>query len=219
MILYHGSKIMVDRPIYGHGKKWNDYGQGFYCTEDMELAREWACQTPEGGFVNSYEIDTDMLEIYEFDRKDIMSWLAVLLSNRMVRYSSPIERMTADYIIDNFGMDISDYDLIKGYRADDSYFTFARSFLANTITLQQLGMAMELGQLGWQVCIKSRKGFDMMRFTGAVAVAGEVYYPKRIKRDNVAREDFYRLLETNVKGGIFARDILDKEMTADELCL
>ena len=217
MILYHGSNVIVEEPLFGYGKKENDYGQGFYCTEDIELAREWACQSPDGGFVNCYYIDTDELKTFEFDSKDIISWLAVLISNRKVRYSSPIEKTFAEFIIRNYVTDLSEYDLIKGYRADDSYFTVARSFLANTRTVHQLGRAMESGQLGWQVCLKSRKSFELIRFIGSEPVDGGVYYSRWLKRDSMAREEYYRLLESDAKGGIYARDILDKEMMADEL--
>ncbi|MCR5673400.1 MAG: DUF3990 domain-containing protein [Lachnospiraceae bacterium] len=217
MILYHGSKIIVDKPLFRHGKRENDYGEGFYCTEDIELAREWACQNPAGGFVNCYEIDEDNLKIFEFDSKDIVIWLAVLLSNRKVRYSNPIEKKIGDYLIENLAIDLSKYDMIKGYRADDSYFAFVRSFLANTITIEQLGKAMELEELGWQICLKSRKSFELIRYAGCEPINGDEYYPKWIKRDSTAREGYYKLLESDVKSGIYARDILDKEMTADEL--
>ena len=43
MILYHGSDSIVKSPEYGKGKFYNDYGRGFYCTENKELAKEWAC--------------------------------------------------------------------------------------------------------------------------------------------------------------------------------
>ena len=217
MIIYHGSKVQVDEPLYGFGKRENDYGQGFYCTEDIELAKEWACQTPEGGFVNKYEIDIGSLEVFTFDDADIVSWLALLLLNRKVRYSSPLEKRIAEYIVREFAPDISGYDIIKGYRADDSYFTFIRSFLSNTISIEQLGNAMKLGQLGQQICLKSRKSFEAIRFIGSDPVDAEKYYSKWMERDVSARNDFYRLLESDAENGIFARDIVDKEMTADEL--
>ena len=37
--LYHGSDVIVGQPEYGKGKLNNDYGRGFYCTEDINLAR------------------------------------------------------------------------------------------------------------------------------------------------------------------------------------
>ena len=40
--LYHGSPERVEQPLLAKGKLTNDYGQGFYCTENLELAKEWA---------------------------------------------------------------------------------------------------------------------------------------------------------------------------------
>ena len=116
-------------------------------------------------------------------------------------------------------LDVSQYDVIKGYRADDSYFTIVRSFLSNTITLEQLGNAMKLGKLGFQICLKSRKSFDLIRYIGAEPVDGDIYNPKWLQRDYSARKDFYSMLESSTTNGIYARDILDKEMTAGELRL
>ena len=54
MILYHGSREIVEHPLYGMGSENNDYGQGFYCTESLELAKEWACPEIKDGFANPY---------------------------------------------------------------------------------------------------------------------------------------------------------------------
>ncbi len=43
MVLWHGSQKIIEVPQFGLGKVHNDYGQGFYCTESLDLAREWAC--------------------------------------------------------------------------------------------------------------------------------------------------------------------------------
>lgn len=45
--LYHGSRDISKKPVYGYGKKYNDYGLGFYCTEDINMAKEWQ-QQPTG---------------------------------------------------------------------------------------------------------------------------------------------------------------------------
>ena len=39
--IYHGSKDIIEKPKYGYGKRYNDYGLGFYCTDSIEMAKEW----------------------------------------------------------------------------------------------------------------------------------------------------------------------------------
>ena len=63
MILFHGSPNIITKPIFGYGNPNNDYGLGFYCSESIELAKEWACTTEEGGFANQYEFDMTGLNV------------------------------------------------------------------------------------------------------------------------------------------------------------
>ena len=42
MTVYHGSDKIIQVPRYGMGNIYNDYGQGFYCTEDKHEADLWA---------------------------------------------------------------------------------------------------------------------------------------------------------------------------------
>ena len=39
-ILFHGSDKVVERPSKKGGRLHNDFGQGFYCTPSLDLARE-----------------------------------------------------------------------------------------------------------------------------------------------------------------------------------
>ena len=211
MILYLGSNIIVNKPLFGYGKPYNDYGQGFYCTEDEELAKEWACSSPTGGFVSVYSLDTKGLNILRLNDKNILEWLAILIKNRQIRYSSPVEKQIADCIIEKFFLDYSSFDVITGYRADDSYFSFVRALLSNTISLEQLSDAMKLGNLGMQVFIQSQKAFDNLSFLESEPVFND-YYVKRVERSNKAREGYYRLLEKTVTSQTFARDILKREV-------
>ena len=89
MILYHGSNERIETPVFGKGKKYNDYGQGFYCTEHMELAKEWSCNEGVDGFANKYELDIDGLKILNLSSHEytILHWLALLLDNRRFRLS------------------------------------------------------------------------------------------------------------------------------------
>ncbi|MCR5343431.1 MAG: DUF3990 domain-containing protein [Butyrivibrio sp.] len=219
MTIYHGSTTIVDKPVYGYGRDDNDYGRGFYCTEDPELAREWAAVTDNGGFLNTYEIKVDGLKIVRLENPEyhILNWLAILLSNRKVRYSSPIEKRGAEYIIAHYMPVLEDADVLIGYRADDSYFSFSRAFLSNTITLEQLSHAMRYGDLGEQFVLMSERAFDSVKFIGATPVDGLIYAPKRLLRDNEARQAYQNLLEDEQISGMYLNEIMKKGISDDEL--
>ena len=142
-ILYHGSEYLIENPQFGKGSLHNDYGRGFYCTENIELAKEWACGKQTNGYANIYELDMSDLKCLNLNRKEynILNWLAILADNRTYWQNGSIAKETKKYIKDHFLLDISGYDVIIGYRADDSYFSFAQDFVSGLISLQKLSDA------------------------------------------------------------------------------
>ena len=94
MDIYHGSPLIIEVPEFGKGNPMNDYGLGFYCTEDIELAKEWACKTPKDGFANKYSIDKTELDILNLTSGDwhILNWLAILLENRSFEIGNPVAK-------------------------------------------------------------------------------------------------------------------------------
>lgn len=221
LILYHGSTEIIEQPVFGKGKAYNDYGQGFYCTEHLELAKEWACNENVDGYANRYEIETDGLNILKLssDQYTILNWLALLMLHRKGRLSTPVSRRGRDYLIEHFLPDFEGYDAIIGYRADDSYFSFARSFVSNEISLRQLALAMKLGKLGEQFVLKSEKAFEAIRFLDYTVADNTIYYAKRKTRDDEARAAYQREFEIEDLNGIFMRDIIREEMTPDDIRL
>lgn len=191
-LLFHGSESVVGRPIYGKGAKTNDYGRGFYCTGNMELAREWACTKGNDGYVNQYELDTSDLRILNLNDPEysVLNWLAILADNRTYWQNSSIAEEAKKYIKENFLIDISGYDVIRGYRADDSYFSFAQDFVMGTISLQKLSEAMRLGRLGDQIVLKSWKAFEIIEYKGNEPVNASEYYYKKMIRDREARRQY-----------------------------
>ncbi len=217
LILYHGSPHIVEKPVFGKGKSYNDYGRGFYCTEHIELAKEWACTEDIDGYANQYEIETDGLSILNLSSDDytILNWLAMLMLHRKGRLSTPIAKRGRAYLIENFLPDFQSYDAIVGYRADDSYFSFARAFVSNTISLKQLSNAMRLGKLGEQFMLKSPKAFDALKFKSYTVADNTIYYAKRKARDDEARAAYMKELESEDLDGIFMRDIIREEIKQD----
>ena len=214
--IYHGSTGIIEKPEYGKGNDRNDYGLGFYCTEDLELAKEWACSDKRGGFANIYTIDTSKLSIFNLSQPQygFMDWLAVLVNNRIFSITSPMAEEAKEYLTEHFLPDLSSFDIITGYRADDSYFAFAMDFLSNTISLRQLSRAMRLGNLGEQFVLKSQKAFDTIQFESSKVADGEIYFLKRKNRDSNARKDYFDRERkiTRIDEDIFMLDILREEM-------
>lgn len=219
-ILYHGSDSIIEKPEFGKGNPYNDYGVGFYCTENIELAKEWACLNKTGGFSNVYTIDIDELKVLNLSdmKYSILSWISILVNNRTFRIGSPIAAQSKEYLLTHFLQDISIFDAIIGYRADDSYFSFAMDFLNNTISLRQLERAMYLGKLGEQFMVKSKKAFDMIEFVRSELADGEIYYTKRLMRDSEARKLYLQgeRKSTPSSDDLYMIDILREEMKQDD---
>ena len=220
--IYHGSKNIVENPVFGQGKKTNDYGLGFYCTEDLNLAKEWAVDYERDGYANCYEINCDGLRILDLNSREycVLHWLAILLKNRSFEIKSALGAEAKEYILKHFSIDYENYDIIVGYRADDSYFSFAQDFVSGIISYRQLNRALYLGELGQQFVLKSEKAFERLHFVEANAAQYELWYARKELRDRTARRD-YLDLERNrrEKGDIYMMQIMDEEMKADDLRL
>ena len=217
-ILYHGSPEIIRVPVFGKGKSYNDYGQGFYCTEHLELAKEWACNENSDGYANKYEIDTTGLSILNLssDEYTTLHWLALLMNNRKFRVTTPVMKRGADWLKEHFLIDLSPYDAVIGYRGDDSYFSFARAFMSNEISLSQLSYAMRLGKLGEQFVLKSPAAFEKIRFVSYEIADNTVYYAKRKARDDEARMTFRAEFEKDDLDGLYMRDIVRQEVRPDD---
>jgi len=215
--IYHGSEKIIRAPQYGGGRKHNDYGPGFYCTEIRDLAAEWAC-TPFGdGFVNHYTLDMSMLRTLDLNSEEysILNWIAVLVSNRLVGNGTAIAGRAKKYLKEHFYVNVDAYDVIRGYRADDAYYDFADAFLNNTITVEQLARAMRLGKLGEQIVLKSQLAFDSISFEGFETAASDTFYPLRKARSNTAEREYRTICEEETDG-LYMIDIIRGGVTNDD---
>jgi len=218
--LYHGSKQIIEKPTLKGGKETNDYGFGFYCTKEIELANEWACPDNNDGYANKYELDMTGLNVLDLTRPEynILNWMALLLQFRIPKGMTPNDEMAREYILKNFSIDLTKVDVIIGYRADDSYFSFARDFLKNTITVAQLSRAMELGKLGIQVVLHSEKAFEQLKYIESTIADNETYYTKRRARDLMAKEEYREAtkLSSVTQDDLFIMDIIRQEVKNDD---
>lgn len=217
--LYHGSTHIIEKPVFGFGKTYNDYGLGFYCTDSLEMAKEWGASKDRNGYANRYELECDGLDILDFnsDSYCILHWLCILLQNREFDMPSALALEAKEYLLAHFGVDYQSRDAVIGYRADDSYFSFAQDFISGVISYRQLNNAMHLGKLGQQFVLKSRIAFDRIRFADSeIAESGE-WYMRRLQRDKTARREYFDI-ERNKrrKDDLYIMQIIDGEIKADD---
>lgn len=220
MQLLHGTDHIIEVPDINIGNPHNDYGRGFYCTRVDEMAKEWACKKNTDGFVNVYDFDEDGLKVLNLlsGNHTVLNWIALLLQFRTFKLDSEVAVDARDYIIEHYAIDLTDYDLVVGYRADDSYFQYAESFVSNTLPLRSLNKALRLGKLGEQTVVISQRGFERLKFVDAYSVDKNVYYPKFLDRDTKARDIYRKEIKKNksYRDDIFVLDILREEMTGDD---
>lgn len=196
MILYHGNKDADIIPSFGKGRKHNDYGQGFYATPDQELGKEWAWGTytkGDKGYLHGYEIDTSGLKILNLTEVDSLHWVAELYANRTLNLDGrEALRDTKEAFVEKYKLDTSEYDIIIGYRADDSYFKYATDFLESAIYKDTLDNALRYGNLGLQVFVKSEKAFGRLKKISFEEVP-LIYAERYRKRDKNAELEYNRI--------------------------
>ena len=214
LILYHGTPDKIVVPTFGLGDDKHDYGRGFYLTESAELAKEWAVCRPneDNGWVHKYELDTDGLKILDFQEKNVLCWLAELMKHRDAADTKRY-RMLAQKFIEKYGLDTSKYDVIKGWRANASYFYIAKEFVRDNIDVDILEELLLLGGLGIQYCIKSRLAYSKLHeVQGELSVVKyDEFNEKYNSRDVAARQKMRDLVNsdankvTNVFSTLFER--------------
>lgn len=200
IILYHGSQNKIVNPKYGLGEDKHDYGKGFYLTESLDLAKEWAVCKPNeiNGWVHKYELDITELRILEFQQHSIFAWLAELMKHRDADDSRRY-RVLSEKFIAKYGIDTDEYDLIKGWRANASYFYIAKEFVRDNVDIEILEELLSLGGLGIQYCIKSEFAYSKLaEFTNElISVDYNEFNDKYNLRDVNARQKMRDLINSD----------------------
>lgn len=199
MVIYHGSLSNICEPVYGGGKPYHDYGNGFYTSLDDNLAKEWAVSSSIGecGYCHKFSLDMHGLRLpLRIDAaEDVLSWMAILMKHRPGTDSKRWDLVQKRYI-EKYYIDVDEYDVVIGYRADDSYLTIAKQFAGGEIGVNILGRLLMLGNMGIQVCIKSEAAYKHLKKTGISSVEYSVFYAQFKDRDAKARKRMYELVNS-----------------------
>lgn len=226
--LYHGSSEPEFTPTFGVGRNTHDYGSGFYTTLSLELAREWATSMNNAdGYVHKYFLDTSELSILNLnalleaqDTGSIndthllcgrgiyhkeLTWLAILAKHRFTaqskRYAINKDKLINAY----YDKAIEDFDVIIGYRADDSYFKFAKAVIAEDADVGLLGELLHAGNLGHQVFIQSEQAFSKLQEVYNNGTGGTYFE----KVDTSKYSKLYRQRDDEAR--IFAENLLNSD--------
>ena len=200
IILFHGTPNKIVTPTFGLGEDRHDYGRGFYLTEDFNLAKEWAVCRPDksNGWVHTYILDMSDLKVLDFQQLDVLVWLAELMKHRAAADSKRYRLLSARFI-DKYGIDTSEYDVIKGWRANASYFYIAKEFVKDNIDIEILEELLSLGRLEIQYCLKSELAFSKLKEIreGLTSIEYEEFNKKYNERDSIARRKMKELIDSD----------------------
>ena len=191
--IYHGSEKILKEPEFGKGEINNDYGQGFYCTKNKGLAGEWAVLwTGQDGYINEYSFDYTGLNVLYLNQMPVENWIAVLLNNRKI-YSLNDYELRIDVFLQKYLIDVAEYDVIEGWRADDAFFSYITDFVADTLSLENLKLALKFGDLGNQVCLISQKAFDTIKFITHYPAPASRFLKSAQDRDKSAKQQYMNM--------------------------
>ena len=108
-------------------------------------------------------------------------------------------RVLSEKFIAKYGINTDDYDVIKGWRANASYFYIAKEFVRDNVDIEILEELLSLGGLGIQYCIKSEFAYSKLaEFTNdLISVDYNEFNNKYNLRDVNARQKMRDLINSD----------------------
>ena len=203
MIIYHGSHEVIKNPKAKGSNPENDYGPSFYCTLDLEQAKAWACKKDKLGFVSKYSMPNHLyqslkiLDLTNEKKFSILNWLAILMHFRRLTDNFKKRGEYSLKWLEKYYIDVSQYDVVIGYRADDRYFSFPLNFIDNRLSVEDLKKIFKLGDLGVQHAFMSEKAVRHLKFEGIIDCE-EKYLGVYETRVNAANKILDSLIAQNV---------------------
>ena len=157
MELYHGSSVIVKKPILLPEQRTLDFGNGFYTTTNKAQAEVFAQKVgdrreTEKCYVSVYEIvDFDMLKQHLFvltfpEPND--EWLDFVFENRADKYTG------------------ATYDLVFGPVANDTIYRVFAAYENGVIGKEECIRQLKVRELYNQMTFASEKALSYLRYTG-----------------------------------------------------
>lgn len=151
MLLYHGSKTIVEYPEIRKAMYYKDFSWGFYCTRISEQAKRWATRYGEMGYLNSYEyIPNNGLKYLVFDEMT-EEWL--------------------DFIVHCRSGKLHNYDIVEGPMADDTIYNYIQNYIDGKISRSAFWELVKFKYPTHQISFHTVSALDTLRY-----VESEVLY-------------------------------------------
>ena len=162
MIIYHGSNVVVEKPLILPSERMLDFGTGFYTTSNREQAIRWAESVAE-----RREIKDQMLSIYEFDSEAAERELSI------IRFTEPNGEWL-DFVCDNrLGREPAHrYDIVFGPVADDKVYSVVQYYENGVYDKEYAIQRLKMDELYNQILFHTEKSLAYFRFTGFEKIGG-----------------------------------------------
>lgn len=153
ILLYHGSKQVVEFPEIRTARYNKDFYFGFYCTRYFAQAKKWACRFTGAGIVNEYLYTPDnSLRMLTFpDMSE--DWLDFIVACRRGRPHG--------------------YDIVEGPMADDSIFSYVEDFAAGKISREAFWALARFKHPTHQVSFHTARALATLAFQRSSEVGDE----------------------------------------------
>ena len=155
-------------------------------------------------------LNLDKLKVLDFDELPVLNWIAELMSHMDADNSARYRRL-APIFIKKYKVNTSEFDIIKGWRADASYFSIVKRFVRDEIDLNLIPKLFKLGDLDIQYCVKSKKAFEFLNteYIPICKVDAKEFIDKYNEKDAVTRDSINKIIESrdNTMHDVFSKYI------------
>ncbi len=153
IVLYHGSKEIVEFPEIRIQKYNKDFYFGFYCTMLAEQAKRWATRFDGKGYLNEYKYTPDKtLKIKKFPQMS-EEWLDFIVGCRLGKSH--------------------DYDIVEGPMADDTIFNYVQNFIDGKISREAFWDLAKFKMPTHQISFHTAKALTTLHFLKGSEVKDE----------------------------------------------
>lgn len=153
IVLYHGSKEIVEWPEIRITKYNKDFYFGFYCTTIAEQATRWATRFDGKGFLNEYlYTPNETLSVKSFPEMS-EEWLNFIVA---CRCGKP-----------------HDYDIVEGPMANDTIFNYVQNFVDGKISREAFWNLAKFKRPTHQISFHTAKALTTLKFVGEREVKDE----------------------------------------------